>query len=383
MSAYQFQPDPTDVITKRYVAAVIDVAMEWIVWIIAFVIAFAVFSHDVIRYDNNGFGTYRAYKSTELTGAGWVFVIVIGLAYMVSVFVIWRGQTGKSPGTLMLGLVTVNEQGAPLGVGRALLRSVAGIVDYIGICSVPIVGIATSASSKGHRRVGDMAAKSLVVDKQYAGQPLYVPALNLATAAGPYGQAYGQPYGAYPGQPYAQPYGQPGQPVGQPFAQPGQAATDPSASPASPASPVRVARVGGAPPAPAERPRAGEHQELRRPPPTPRPPNRAGAPPGRPASRPAGVPPAPRVGPPAGVRREPPPAETPAGPHPPPPRPTNPPRRLPPRHLPPKPPHRRPTPPNPSGTPSGAPTSSGTRPVSAGCSTTTPPSSGGRSPSRT
>ncbi len=85
----------------------------------------------MIRFDSNRFGTAGATKSRELTGAGWIFLLFVGLAYMISVFVIWRGQTGKSPGTLMLGLVTVNEHGAPIGVGPALLRSVAGVVDYV------------------------------------------------------------------------------------------------------------------------------------------------------------------------------------------------------------------------------------------------------------
>ena len=251
MSAYQFPPDPTDVIAKRYMAAVVDFVLESFVWIVAIVVAFALFSHDVTRYGLDRFGTYERYQSTELTGAGWIFFLVIGFAYMISVFVIWRGQTGKSPGTLLFGLVVVGEQGVPLGAGRALLRSVAGVVDYVGICSIPIVGIATSASSKGHRRVGDMAAKSLVIDKQYAGQPVVVPGLNQP-ASGPYGQpygGYGQPYGQ-PAAPYGQPaapYGQPAAPFGQPAAPYGQPAA-PFGQPATAWTPPPTA--GDATPAP-------------------------------------------------------------------------------------------------------------------------------------
>lgn len=247
MSAYQFPPDPTDVIAKRYMAAVVDFVLESFVWIVAIVLAFALFSHNVTHYGLDRFGTYERYQSTELTGAGWIFFLVIGFAYMISVFVIWRGQTGKSPGTLMFGLVVVSEQGVPLGASRALLRSVAGVVDYVGVCSIPIVGIATSASTTGHRRVGDMAAKSFVVDRQYAAQPVVVPGRSQPyggygqpygqPAAPPYGQPYGQPYGGY-GQPYGQPaappYGQPAAPFGQPAApsypQPATAWTPPPAA---------------------------------------------------------------------------------------------------------------------------------------------------------
>ncbi len=40
VSAYQAPHDPTDVIAKRYVAAVIDFVIELVVWAVAFVIAY-------------------------------------------------------------------------------------------------------------------------------------------------------------------------------------------------------------------------------------------------------------------------------------------------------------------------------------------------------
>jgi uncharacterized RDD family membrane protein YckC len=236
VSTYQVQPDPTAVIAKRYVAAIVDVGLGLIIYWALF---FAVSKQSPPVYSRFG-GTNACGGDAVCTHVGDRYVsggtalllLAIGLTYMIGVFVIQRGLSGRTLGTAAMGLVTVNEQGRPLGVGYAFLRSLAGVVDYLPCCWIfPVVGIITSNATKGHRRVGDMAAKSFMIDKQYAGQPVVVPGLSQAPPSGPYGQPYGiypdQPYGQ-PGQPYGQPgqpYGQPGQPYGQPgqpYGQPGQ-----------------------------------------------------------------------------------------------------------------------------------------------------------------
>ncbi|MGZ4729466.1 MAG: RDD family protein, partial [Acidimicrobiales bacterium] len=158
MSAYQAPSDPTAVVAKRYAAAFID----WGIGVAVAVVLFFALSKSVTHYSYSSFNSSGGYTtSRELTGIGAVIYYAWILSYNVGVFVLWRGLTGRTTGTIAMGLVTVNEQGRPLGPGYALLRSVAGIVDYIPCC-LPIVGIATVASTKGHRRVGDMAAKSFV-----------------------------------------------------------------------------------------------------------------------------------------------------------------------------------------------------------------------------
>ncbi len=119
------------------------------------------------------------------------FVLQLGeLAYLVGVFVLQRGLTGSTLGTRVMGVVTVGHDGRPIGPLRALWRSVAGIVDYLPCC-VPIVGIATIFATTGHRRVGDMAARSLVVDRDHLGSPVLVPGLDTGVSAG--AAAFGAP----------------------------------------------------------------------------------------------------------------------------------------------------------------------------------------------
>jgi uncharacterized RDD family membrane protein YckC len=123
--------------------------------------------------------------------------IVGWLAYVGLIYIVWQGLTGLTPGKLLFGLRTVGEDGKAPGMGRAFIRSVLWIVDGFPYCIPGIVGFVTGLTSSGHRRVGDMAAKTFVVGKGDMGQPVMVAGLTATTG-------YGTPtvYGAGPG--YAQ-----------------------------------------------------------------------------------------------------------------------------------------------------------------------------------
>lgn len=116
---------------------------------------------------------------------------LIALAYVIGVFWVWQGLTGLTPGKAIFGLRTVDEQGEAPGIGRAFLRWLLWIVDaFPWCCVVPLVGGITMLASTGHRRVGDMAAKTYVVRKEAMGAgPIVVPGKDqppaYATAGGP------------------------------------------------------------------------------------------------------------------------------------------------------------------------------------------------------
>jgi hypothetical protein len=95
-----------------------------------------------------------------------------------------------------MGVRVVNDQGRPPGIGRALVRSVAGVVDYIPCC-FPLVGLILVFTTKGHRRVGDMAAGTYVVDKAAVGRPVTLDGAPGAPV-GPYGTVAAGPSGAGP-----------------------------------------------------------------------------------------------------------------------------------------------------------------------------------------
>ena len=167
--------DPTDVAWRRCAAAAIDVGMGAVIGLVLFVLL----SEDTYRFDT---GSDAIVVSRELSGAGAVLFYGAWLAYNVGVFVLQRGLTGRTLGTMALGIATVGSDGLPLGAPRALLRSVAGIVDYLPCC-LPLVGIITTFTTPNHRRVGDMAASSVVIDARWAGSP--VPAPGSTTSAIP------------------------------------------------------------------------------------------------------------------------------------------------------------------------------------------------------
>ncbi len=125
--------DPTAVIGRRVGAAIIDVAL------------FA-----------------AAYLGLVASGGGQVARSALSIGWVLAVHVVLTGIVGWTPGKRALGLRTVGEDGGPPGIGRALLRTLLLAVD-LQPCGVPAVGLITALTTVGHRRVGDMAAKTSVV----------------------------------------------------------------------------------------------------------------------------------------------------------------------------------------------------------------------------
>jgi uncharacterized RDD family membrane protein YckC len=171
----------------------------------------------------------RVYFTTT-TDAGiqiGTWIVVVGLYSWL------QGATGFTPGKRLFGLKAVNEQGEAPGFGKSLARTVLWVVDAFPYC-LPLVGLITGLSTKGHRRVGDMAAKTFVVDRAHTG-PVVVPGLVTAASAGypAPGAVGGPPWGAPPG-----PGGPPG--WGAPPNQPPQSTR--------PSTPSSQQPVWGAPP---------------------------------------------------------------------------------------------------------------------------------------
>src|SRR5690606_10954829 len=111
------------------------------------------------------------------------------------VIVVLQGLAGWTPGKLVMGLRTVKEDGSVPGIGKAFVRWILMIVDGQP-CGLPLVGFITGLTSTGHRRVGDMAAKTYVVRAAAAGAPIAVPG-SMPPPAG--ASAWGAPPPSDPG----------------------------------------------------------------------------------------------------------------------------------------------------------------------------------------
>jgi hypothetical protein len=126
----------------------------------------------------------RVYFSEGVPVAPWA--VGLGLAILINVLI--QAFKGWTPGKLLFGIRTVAEDGRVPGIGRAIIRWLLLIVD--DLCA-GLVGLIVALTSRGHRRVGDMAAKTFVVGKEYMGSPIVVPGMTTGYSA----------YPAYPGYP--------------------------------------------------------------------------------------------------------------------------------------------------------------------------------------
>ena len=123
--------DPTRVMGRRAAALLVD---------LAFVIA----------------ASYVVWFAFSDSAASALLLVPIGFSFVLDVLV--QGRTGQTPGKRWLGLRCVIEAtGEPPGRARALVRYVLWLVDGIG-------GALVALFSVGHRRIGDMAAGTVVVD---------------------------------------------------------------------------------------------------------------------------------------------------------------------------------------------------------------------------
>ena len=192
--------DPTAVMGRRIGAWVIDFVIAFVIFIIALLAFGDSFETGFNPCGIDGGPTLCFYvnDTTYLADGGdatAVNLVVLGSGLLFAW--ILQGATGGTPGKLMVGLRVIDQNTGQLaGYGKSLGRTLMWVVDGIPFI-VPLVGLITGLASKGHRRVGDMAAKTLVVDKGQVGIPPVIAGLTAPAATG-YAAASPVGYGAPP-----------------------------------------------------------------------------------------------------------------------------------------------------------------------------------------
>lgn len=121
----------------------------------------------------------RAFNITPLEGglASWIYA-VFGLVaflfywgYYIFFELLWNGQT---PGKRWMGLRVIRADGTPITLSESLIRNLARLVDMLPAAYG--VGIITMFVDKQSRRLGDLAAGTLVVHDR---APISIQSLSL------------------------------------------------------------------------------------------------------------------------------------------------------------------------------------------------------------
>jgi len=182
--AYGYGPprDATAVMGRRYGAFFIDLAITMVVFSMLF-FAFAQrhsiaemervpgchrTSQNMIQCDNRQVVTVG--DTVYEAGSGGLLLAEVAFTFLY--FCVLTGLTGFTLGKAATGIRVVRADGSVVGVGHSLIRWILWLID--GPLTLFLCGIITSATSRGHRRLGDMAAQSYVVGKDDAGRPITI-----------------------------------------------------------------------------------------------------------------------------------------------------------------------------------------------------------------
>lgn len=134
-----------DVLGRRVVAAVIDVA---IIGILLVVIAKGIGNEEAREYS----------LWAETQGAPRALFFLLTFAYFFATELVWAQTLGKR----VMKLRVVSENGSRAGAGPVAIRNLLRVIDWLP--SLYIVGIITIFATGERRiRLGDMAAKTKVV----------------------------------------------------------------------------------------------------------------------------------------------------------------------------------------------------------------------------
>jgi len=121
--------------------------------------------------------SFAAYVESALRGALLLALFLFAWGYHLY-FEVFRG--GQSPGKRMFHLRVVAEGGYPVTLPRAAVRNLLRVVDVLPI-PYGIAGVCMFIDPKG-RRLGDLAAGTVVVRERGTGAPASVAAARALTA---------------------------------------------------------------------------------------------------------------------------------------------------------------------------------------------------------
>jgi uncharacterized RDD family membrane protein YckC len=104
-------------------------------------------------------------------GVGLLLLALFLLEWLYPVF--FELRWGATPGKRAMGLSVVHADGTPVGPSASLLRNLLRAVDFLPMLYG--VGLAAMLIDRDFRRLGDLAAGTLVIHREAAGSPPPLP----------------------------------------------------------------------------------------------------------------------------------------------------------------------------------------------------------------
>lgn len=171
--------DPTDVVGRRVGAAIVDSIILIVPQLLIFFALMwqPIFGDGGLVDQVDRASRSRAAPPPAMTGE-FMSRYLISIAVMWTVMFLYYFVTERtlqgSPGKLVFGLRVVGSTGAaPITWGQSAIRNALRLLFDSSLIALIVILV-----SKGHRRVGDMAAHTLVIDKTNVGRfvEIYPPA---------------------------------------------------------------------------------------------------------------------------------------------------------------------------------------------------------------
>lgn len=174
--------DPTRVLARRTLAWIMDVLLFDAAFLATIVVFGQRFTGAAIAAEPAGFrfesGDATLWFPKDVPGLGDSVLVVPGDKFWLAVALFWvvllldwvlvQGLSGLTFGKALTGVRCVTRTRHKPGIGRALGRTLLWVIDLIQI--VLPLGFILATFTKGHRRVGDMAAGTFVVDRRFAAR---------------------------------------------------------------------------------------------------------------------------------------------------------------------------------------------------------------------
>jgi uncharacterized RDD family membrane protein YckC len=148
---------------SRFVAALLDYLIQLVCYLVEILLFVLIASGAAATHTDSAMDT----------AAKWVVAILIFLnfAFFVGYFALfeayWRGQT---PGKRVMKLRVLKDSGRQITLFEALARNLIRVIDYLP--SWYLVGVVTMLCNKGNKRLGDLAAGTIVVHERLDEQSL-------------------------------------------------------------------------------------------------------------------------------------------------------------------------------------------------------------------